>query len=218
MGFPYLTVSTGLAYSYTIAYRMKDNTAEKWTDRINRFKNKDNKAEWGAATIFYDAVPELVKYLGIEPKRTAFIPALSSGETTADPKRAVPWIAKECARVCGTQYYDASLSKNTHQKIHSIYDADARSAELDKANYQSSKIDADHIFVFDDIITRGDTLSHIALAVLAKNPKCKVYGIALAKSESIAYCPNPENDHVRGKWDSLWLQGEQEHDTAHKKG
>ncbi|MCR8493913.1 phosphoribosyltransferase [Brucella anthropi] len=218
MGFPHLSISNGLTYSYAIAYRLKDKTSENWTARFIRFKDKNNKAEWGGATVFYEAVPALIKHLGVDPKRTAFIPALSSGETKADPNRSIPWIAKECARICGAQYTDAALSKNVHQKIHSIYSADGRSAELDKAKYQSTKIDADHVFVFDDFITRGDTLSRIALAVLAANPKCKVYGIALAKAESVAFCPNPDNDHVPARWDDLWKQGEQEHDAKFKKG
>jgi predicted amidophosphoribosyltransferase len=124
---------------------------------------------------------------------------------------------KECAKLCETQYTDAALSKNAHQKIHSIFSADGRSAELDKANYQSKEIDADHVFVFDDIITRGDTLSRVALAVIAANPKSKVYGIAFAKAESVAYCPNPDNDQVPARWDTLWNQGEQEHDAKFKK-
>ncbi|MER9302878.1 MULTISPECIES: phosphoribosyltransferase [unclassified Mesorhizobium] len=217
MGFPHLSVSLGLTYSFTIAYKLKDRTDEKWTAWFIRFKDKNNKAEWGAATVLYDAAPTLIKHLGIDPKRASFIPALSSKETKADPSRSIPWITKECAKTVGAQYSDSILSKNVHQKIHTIYSAEGRSAELDKAKYQSAKIDADHVFVFDDFITRGDTLSRIALAVLAANPKCKVYGIALAKAESVAYCPNPENDHVPARWDTLWGQGEREHDAKFKK-
>lgn len=217
MGFPHLSVSTGLTHSYAIAYRLKDKTNESWTTRFTKFKDKNNRAEWGGATVFYEAVPNLIKHLGVDPNRTVFIPALSSGETTADEKRSIPWIAKESARVCGANYIGTALTKNAHQKIHSIYSAEGRSAELDKANYKSEKMDADHVFIFDDVITRGDTLSRIAMAVLAANPKCSVYGIALAKSESVDYCPNPENDHVPDKWGKLWEQGEQEHDAKFKK-
>ena len=60
----------------------------------------------------------------------------------------------------------------------------------------------------DDIITRGATLSKIAQTVLAANPNARVYGVALGKAESVAWCPNPENDHVPVKWDKLWLGGE----------
>ncbi|MER8877498.1 phosphoribosyltransferase [Mesorhizobium sp. M0684] len=218
MGFPYLSISNGLTYSYAIGYKLKDKPNEHWTARFIRFKDKNNKAEWGGATVFYEAVPALINNLGVSPKRTAFIPALSSSETKADSNRSLPWIAKECARLCGAQYIDTALLKNVHQRIHTIFSGDGRTAELDKAKYQSIKIDADHVFVFDDIITRGDTLSRIAQAVLATNPKCKVYGVAFAKAESVAYCPNPDNDQVPARWDVLWKQGEQEHEAKFKKG
>ena len=218
LGFPYLSINTGLTYSYAIGYKLKDKTGEHWTARFIRFKDKNNKAEWGGATVFYEAVPALIKQLGVDPKRTVFIPALSSSEKKADPDRAVCWIAKACAKVSGTQYTDTALSKQVHQKIHTIFSGDGRTAELDKAQYQSAKIDADHVFVFDDIITRGDTLSRVAQAVLATNPECKVYGVAFAKAESVAYCPNPDNDQVPARWDDLWKKGEQEHDAQNKKG
>lgn len=218
MGFPYLSISQGLTYSYTIAYKLKDSTSEPWTSRFIRFKNKDNPAEWGGATVLYEAVPKLIKELGLDVSETVFVPALSSSETKADPNRAVPWIAKASAGLSGVKYIEDALSKNVHQKIHNIFSADGRSAELDKAKYQSQTLDAKQVFVFDDIITRGDTLSRIALAILEKNPKTKVYGIALAKAESVAYCPNPDNSHVPARWDALWKQGEQEHAEKFKKG
>lgn len=211
MEFPYLSVSNGLTATYTLGYKLKDRPGEHWTSRFSRFKDKRNNAEWGAATVLYEAIHPLIQHLGVDVKRTMFLPALSSGETRADPKRAVPWIAKACAGICGAQYSDASLTKSVHQKIHSIYDAGGRTAELDKANYQAAKMPADTFFVFDDIVTRGDTLSRIALAIHASNPHSTVYGIALAKSESVGYCPNPDNDQIPPRWDALWKQGEAEH-------
>jgi hypothetical protein len=217
MEFPYLSVSNGLTSTYTIGYKLKDKAGEYWTTRFSRFKDKHNNAEWGAADVMFEAVPQLIRHLRVDVKRTMFLPALSSGEKQANPNRAVPWIAKECARVCGVQYSDTSLTKNVHQKIHTIYDAGGRSAELDKANYQAAKMSADTFFVFDDIVTRGDTLSRIALAIHAANPRSTVYGVALAKSESVAYCPNPDNDQVLPRWDTLWKQGEAEHVQKHGK-
>ncbi len=211
MEFPWLSVSQGLTATYTIAYKLKDKTGEHWTSRFSRFKNKENKAEWGGAYVMFDAVPDLMKHLGLNMQQTMFLPALSSGEKQADPNRSICWIAKECARVCGANYSDTSLIKNVHQKIHNIYDAGGRSAELDKANYQAVKMQAKNFVVFDDIVTRGDTLSRVALAIHATNPDSTVYGITLAKSESVAYCPNPDNDHVPARWDTLWQKGEQDH-------
>ncbi|PZX23642.1 phosphoribosyltransferase [Rhodobacter capsulatus] len=217
MEFPRLSMSNGLTATYTIAYRLKDKTGEHWTSRFNRFKNKENKAEWGAATVMYEAVPALMKHLGLNMHQTMFLPVLSSGETQANPNRSICWMTKECAGVCGANYSSTSLAKNIHQKIHNIYDASARSAELDKANYQAAKMQTNTFVIFDDIVTRGDTLSRVALAIHAANPGSTVYGIALAKSERVAYCPNPDNDHVPASWDNLWQQGENEHAQKNSK-
>lgn len=210
MAFQNLTVCTGLTCSYTIGYRLRDKPNEHWTARFTRFKNNERPALYGGLALFRAAVPHLIKHLNLNPNRVAFIPALSSSETTAAPNRALPQIAKICAQECGVQYHNAALTKQVHQKIHTIYDAQDRAAELEKANYQSTKINADHIFVFDDIITRGDTLSHIAQAILTTNQNAKVYGIAFAKSERIFFCPDPNNNQVPTHWDKLWENGEQQ--------
>lgn len=117
-------------------------------------------------------------------------------------------------RLIGVRFDIDALTKNAHGKIHNLYSVDGRNAELDKAQYRSKKLDAKSVFVFDDLITRGDTLSRIALAVLEANPTSKVYGIALAKNESTAWCPNPDNAHIPKKWDTLWKQGEREAASA----
>lgn len=109
-----------------------------------------------------------------------------------------------------------ALEKNVHGKIHNLYSVPERNAELDKAKYTSKYLRAKNVFVFDDLITRGDTLSRIAQAVLEANPKSKVYGIALAKNESTPFCPNPDNAHVPAEWDKLWREGEQK--ATAKKG
>jgi len=210
MGFPYLSQNAGITYSYALGYRLKDDGKEIWTQRFNRFKNKEKQATWGAAELFYGAVPRLIKKLGVDVNDTVFIAALSSGETTAAGNRAIPFIAKECAGLVGARFDLKALSKNAHSKIHNFYSIESRNAELDKAEYKSIPLNAKNVFVFDDFITRGDTLSRIALAVLKENPKARVYGIALAKSESLAYCPNPTNDQMNTEWDKLWEQGEQE--------
>ena len=106
-----------------------------------------------------------------------------------------------------------AITKQAHRPIHGIYDAARRQAVLDEAEYKAGNIDADNILVFDDFITRGDTLSHIAQAILESNPGATVYGVALGKAERRAYHRrfNLEisNDHVPEEWDALWKQGEQ---------
>jgi len=216
MGFPRLTRSENLTHSYTLTYKLTDKTGEAWTSRLIRFKNKDQAAIFGAARLLYKAVPDLIKAVGVDVNDTVFVAALSSGETTADPKRAIPFIASESAKLVGARSDIGALSKNVHQKIHNLFSADKRDAELDKAEYEAKKLDATNVFVFDDFITRGATLSKIATAILEQNPKSKVYGVALAKAERVDWCPNPDNDQVPQRWDQIWQQGEQEAASAEK--
>jgi orotate phosphoribosyltransferase len=49
--------------------------------------------------------------------------------------------------------------------------------------YAASKVKEKNVFVIDDLITRGSTLSRIAAAIKAANLGTKVYGIALAKTD-----------------------------------
>jgi hypothetical protein len=209
MGFPYLTKWDGLTHAYTLTYKLTDNTSEPWTSRHIRFKGQERAALYGAAKLMVAAVPELIKAVGVDVKDTAFVAALSSGETSANPQRAIPLIAAGCAERVGAKCENGALSKKAHNKIHNFFKADERDAELDKAEYQSKKLDATNVFVFDDFITRGATLSKIATAIQAVNPNAKVYGVALAKAERVDWCPNPTNDQVPDRWNKLWEQGEQ---------
>mgnify|MGYP006269261347 CR=1 FL=1 len=209
MAFPYLSQSNGIEHSFTLGYRLKDGGGEPWTSRFNRFKAGEKAAVYGGAYLLYGAVPDLIAALKIDRAESIFIVALSSGETSADPNRSLPFITNECAKIIGVRFEIDALQKNAHGKIHNFYSIGERNAELDKAQYKAKDLAAKNVFVFDDLITRGDTLSRIALAVLEANPQSKVYGIALAKNESKAWCPNPDNAHIPSKWDALWQNGEQ---------
>lgn len=210
MEFPYLSAGAGLTRTYTLAFKLTDDASERWTSRFIRFKNKDQKASYGAALLFYEAFPPLFASFGLRPQDCVFLAALSSGETKADPNRSIPHIAAELAGLLGAHNGIGALSKQPHGKIHNLYRAEARSAELDKAKYVSSKLPARNVFIFDDFITMGGTLSRIALAVQAANPGSTVYGVALAKTERVSWCSNPANDHIPSKWAKVWVDGEKE--------
>jgi hypothetical protein len=216
MGFPYLSQSQGLSHSFALTYKLTDRTSEHWTARMIRFKANNPVANYGAAHLLMGAVPDLMKATLVDIADTVFVPALSSGETVANPKRAIPIITRECAKIVGAKFEVGALSKNVHGKIHNLFHAEERDAELAKAEYKSKALGAKNVFIFDDFITRGATLSSIAQAVQKANPRAKVYGVALAKAERVDWCPNPENDQVPKKWDALWLKGEQECPAAKK--
>lgn len=210
MEFPRLSVCGGLHRTYTLAYRLTDNSSEKWTARFNRFKNDEPKALVGGARLFYEAFPPLFEALKLRGRDTVFVSALSSAETEADRERQIPFITAELADLVGARDGIDAITKQRHGKIHNLYRSGERDAELAKANYVSERLPARNVFVFDDFVTRGGTLSKIAQAVHASNPGSTVYGIALAKTERIAYCYNPENDQVPAKWNKVWTDGEKE--------
>ena len=108
-----------------------------------------------------------------------------------------------------------AITKKVHRPLHNTTNANRRREILDNAGYKSRKFRDKDIVIFDDFITRGDTLSHIAQAIHAKNQEVSVYGVALGKTERRAYHKNwfgvdLSNDHVPEKWDILWKRGEKQ--------
>ena len=212
MGFRWLDEDEGLDRAFTIAYRFTDDRGEEWTSRFNRFKSKSLPALYGGLVLLHAAVPQLVRGLGLDVSRTAFLPALSSAETTAAEKGLLSVVTCECARVAGATFVRDAIRKNPHLPLHRFYNADRRRELLDEANYQSVRIEAASVLVFDDFITRGDTLSHIARAILSANPRVTVYGVGLAKTERRDFWKQRgvelSNDHVPETWTHAWQSGE----------
>ena len=85
-----------------------------------------------------------------------------------------------------------------------------RTKIVKEAQYRCGSINATHVFVFDDFITSGTTLCHIANAISETNPKVQVYGIALARTQRQHYWRQhgyPEglrNDHIPAEWTARW--------------
>lgn len=209
MAFPYLDENAGLTSSFTIGYRITDKHTEHWTARFNRFKARDQGAFVGGVTMMEEAVPQLVRELGLDVSRTTFIPALRSNETVASEKDLLPLLACRCAEATGADFVLDAITKQAHRPVHGIYNAAARRAVLDKAEFEARNIDAHNILVFDDFITRGGTLSHIAQSILKSNAGARVYGVALGKTERLSWDSNVSNAHVPQEWNTLWEQGEQ---------
>jgi predicted amidophosphoribosyltransferase len=159
------------------------------------------------------AVPILVKRLELDPSRTVFVPALSSSETIASEGEVLPVMARACAEAAGTAFVPNAITKKAHQPLHNVYNAEKRREILDGAEYRSRRIKAQSILIFDDFITRGDTLSHIAQAIHEANQGITVYGVGLGKTERRSYYRERfdvkiSNDHVPAKWADLWGEGE----------
>ena len=216
MRFAHLDESAGLQAAFTLAYKITDDGAELWSERFNRFKNINKPSVYGAAEVLTIALPQLLGELGAKPGGTVIIPALSSREEAANPKRALPIIAGMCAQKFGARAEIGAISKKVHRPIHGLGGAAERAAELDGAAYQVKHVKATTIIVLDDFITRGGTLSRIAQAALATNPGSAVYGVALGKTERRAWIHDLSNDHVPQQWDGLWRKGEQAYNAKQK--
>ena len=213
MRFRYLDEDEGLTRAFTVGYRLTDVGADPWTRRFNRFKKNQMRSLHGGLEMMKAAVPGLVDGLGLDPSRTVFVPALSSRETVARKKGVLPVVAQQCAAEAGTAFVRDALSKNAHEPLHKAGGAVDRCEILEGAGYRAKPIDADSVFVFDDLITRGDTLSHVARAILKTSPKARVYGVALGKTERRSYQQETygvdiSNDHVPEKWETAWQSGE----------
>lgn len=216
MAFDHLDRGYGLTRAFTIGYRFTDDSSDEWTKRFNGFKAKRLKALRGGATVMGSAVPRLVKRLGLDASRTVFVPALSSRETVASEDGVLWKLTRYCAQAANTRFVGDAIVKQAHEPLHKYFKADRRREILDAAEFESRKIRrADSVLVFDDFITRGDTLSHIAQAILHANPRVSVYGVGLSKTERRSYHRERfgielTNDHVPENWERKWKEGEAE--------
>ena len=88
-----------------------------------------------------------------------------------------------------------------------------RNLLVEEAGYCSASVDADTIFIVDDFIATGKTLSLAATAILERNPNTTVYGFALAKPELHNmilewHDVDVSNDHIPPYWSSIWSTSE----------
>ena len=203
----------GLTVAFAIGYRFTDQRQELWTERFNRFKRAETKALRGGAMVLGGACQGLVRRLGLDRSRTVFIPALSSKETVARNSGTLWKLAEYCARQVGARFVGDGVRKKAHAPLHRQLDSAARKAILDEADFRASRIEGENIVIFDDFITRGATMSHIARAILDVNPGAKVYGVALGNNQSAKYVEEVllldiDNSHIPDSWDVLWRKGE----------
>ncbi len=184
---------------YRIGSRSVEQT-ETWTRRINEFKDGQPAAIKAGLAVIREASRHLGPLLeenlptppvhGIVPGQALFVPALTSQETVSSPQSNLARLAAAAAAGYGARMSCEILRKSRHD---SLSRTRARAAErteiLLNANYRASVVDEDYIIVVDDVSTTGQTLSTIATAIHASNPNARVFGIVLAKQESLRYLP-----------------------------
>ena len=209
MAFDRLSENKGLTRAFTIAYRLTDEPTDPWTARFNAFKKQERAALRSAAALMRDAVPVLVKALEFKAETTVFVPALRSGETVAQPVGVLWQLTNYAATCAGVGFTGDSITKKPHASLHSQPDVASRRTVLAVAEFKSKQIQADTVMIFDDLITSGATMSHIAGAILKRNPKARVFAVALGKAERREYQKSMHgveisNAHVPHQWERSW--------------
>ena len=219
-----LDVNIGLVGSFVIGYRFTDDydASDEWTNRFERFKQKRKLAVYGAVNLMKTAVPILMNNLGIDESKATFIPALSSSETVASEKGVLSVMARVCAKSANANFVGNAITKKPHHPLHLCGNAERRREILDEANYKSVRIETEAVLIFDDFITRGETLSRIARAIHKTNRGVSVYAVCLGKNESRSYLKQQygieiSNDLIPKKWDDLWKQGEELYSRKQRK-
>lgn len=208
-----LTFSDGVTSAFTLGYRIEDRPDDEWSARFTKFKfDPDDASTEGAARLMAHVAPTLVRGLGLDPSRTVFAPALRSAEETADPESVLALLASRCAETC--RYQPGLLQKEAYLPTGrgGLY-PEFRSLLVEDADYRSATTDAEAVFIVDDFIATGKTLSLAATAVLERNPNTAVYGLALAKPEWHSllldwYGVDVGNDHMPAHWSTIWSTSE----------
>lgn len=169
--------------AFTLAYRFTDNGWDEWTQRLNKFKAGDAAAIQGACRAMHKMLSGFP--FGTSVFVTAAIP---SGETTLPAQAGVYILGKYLSDSLGFTWCPQLLTKRVHRKLHNLYEATERDAEVAGAYTASAPpIAPGVVLILDDLITRGSTLNSAATAIKVVAPAAKILGLAPGKTERQSY-------------------------------
>lgn len=206
----WLSARSRIDGAYVLGFRITGGGSNAWSDRFNRFKFGPPNSQAAGIAVMQAATRSLMRQLfantNLRTQDVMFIPALGSAETTADPTGPVSSLALACANVFRNPFRLNVLSKQPHESLHrSRGTADVRAEIIRNAEYRAAAVQARVVLVFDDFITRGDTLGAIANAIKATNQATRVYGVALAKNQGVDYIDEATaNEHLVPSLADLW--------------
>ena len=199
-----------LKKSYAMTYRFTDDRDDPWTARFNEFKFGRTipslNAMRSVATV---AVTYLLECLGLAGPNTVFVSVLGSGQTMSTPGGRMENVTASCAQSSGCSLDLSVLRKRPYESLSaSQLSASERWERLDAAQYNAEVVTAKTFILFDDVITTGSTIGHVAQTLKQANPGADVYGVALAKAEGREFNRNRgielTNGHVPTQWEGVW--------------
>ncbi len=211
LAFDSLDYGSSLDRTFAIGYRFLDDKDELWSRRFFRFKVGPLASLRAGASVLGVATPIILSELGLNGASVTFVPALASRETVASEKGRLSKAANWCSRQCGSEFSLHLLRKKPHVSLHGRYrSVHERSEILSSAEYTAGAVSTSNVFVLDDLITSGLTLSTIATAIKDRNPGIRVYGLALAKNANRQYLASTSQDstngHIPSEWEQLWAR------------
>ena len=195
--------------AFAIGYRILDDQDELWSRRFLSLKDGTVDSRKAALAVMRVAMPVLLDTLGLDGEDVTFAPALRSHERTASTSGMISILAGYCAAHWSSAFSPGLLSKQPHESLHiPRKSVPERRAILEKADYRADNVTTAYVFVVDDLITTGLTLSYIAGAIKNQNPEVKVYGLAAGKHAYQSHFSSvgqpSANSHIRPEWNRLW--------------
>ena len=195
--------------AFTIGYRLLDDQGECWSRRFLGAKDGFKPSLDAARAVLSAAIPQLISGYRWDGRDLTFTPAVRSRERIPSPTGPLSILAQHCATQSGGQFAPQLLNKDPHESLHrppkSVPD---RSAILEAANFSAGNVSTPRVIIVDDLITSGLTLSYSAMAMKARNPGIRVYGLALGKHEYLHNLADDlkesPNRHIPAEWDQLW--------------
>ena len=210
----WLSARSRIDGAFVLGFRITGGGSNVWSDRFSNFKFGPPRSQAAGIAVMQATMGSLMRQLlvgsNVPMREVTFVPALGSAETTANPDGPISSLALACANVFGNPFRLNLLRKEPHDSLHrSGGTADVRAEIIRNAEYRADAVAARVVLVFDDFITRGDTLGAIANAIKATNPTVRVYGVAFAKNQGVDYIDQTTaNDHLLPALADLWDQHE----------
>ena len=118
----WLSARSRIDGAFVLGFRITGGGSNVWSDRFSNFKFGPPRSQAAGIAVMQATMGSLMRQLlvgsNVPMREVTFVPALGSGETTADPNGAVASLALHCASVFGNPFRLNLLSKNPHASLH----------------------------------------------------------------------------------------------------
>lgn len=187
----------------SIAWRFTDNAMDAWTQRLNRFKDRDARAVGGAIRTLSYSLNRI-----FSGKQFGLMSAIPSQESVLPENAPLFTLGHSIARECEWKWLPSVLTKRPHASLHHTPGATARDNIVRNAYTARTVTGVKTVCILDDFVTRGSTIAEIRRALLLSNPNLKLFALVLGKTERQGYAASCNvqinNNHVPVRLAQLW--------------